>query len=804
MRVLLTIAFTYFIFNAFAQVKGILKDTRDGKTYNTIEIGNQVWMAENLNVDRFRNGDPIKEAKTEEEWKKANENKQPAWCYYNNDPANELIYGKLYNWYAVNDSRGLAPKNWKIPSVTDWRVLEKNVNNLYYSNLTFNTGSIIDQKLMGKELWKENENGTNETGFNVLPGGFHGGNGFQQIGEIAYFWSLGEPFEPVFMRRDSQQSAGIIQTGSCHDGFEGDGFAIRCLLSTPLELSEKEKTRVRKNKYFNDMVYIDTLRPHYFPNYILGKPLEKDTTYYYSSGQLKEDINPFYISDHEVSNGEYREFINWVRDSIARVKLFKRTVQTEKYNWGSYFDNGSNADLDGKMFKLNYETEINYNDNNIYRLLEDMYVNPDERYNKTKEIDIRILFFDYVDEEGMFNRINPYPDTMCWERDFPYDNMRSLSMHYFWNSAYYVYPVVGITYSQAKAYCFWRTKMYLSEMSKSKNKVQKGMRFRLPTEHEWMLTARSFDVESLRYNLDGFRKNQDGSYDSNFGLSILRSGINVKMYSDDGEMNTSKVKSYKTNSNGVYCIFGNVSEWVDEMPKEQNFFMEFIKTRSYYDFLSWGNKVNARNHIYITDPYSDSTYYVKKLSDEHNNIVRRRLEFFKVNANDSYETVKTKYYKLYSIQKEYEAKVNELISDSLKSFPTFCKLNGLKLYNFITGEFFFENCIYNSNEFDLLVYPLFEKFKHNENVIDRARKVIISNRTDPKEDCRLVKGGSWADEPHYLLIQNSQVFRTSESSSKVGFRVACDASEDYKTINDQKKINKTRKLLSKKYSVYSH
>ena len=97
MRVLFTIAFTYFIFNAFAQVKGILKDTRDGKTYNTIEIGNQVWMAENLNVDRFRNGDPIKEAKTEEEWVQAGNNGTPGWCYYNNDPANGLKYGKLYN-----------------------------------------------------------------------------------------------------------------------------------------------------------------------------------------------------------------------------------------------------------------------------------------------------------------------------------------------------------------------------------------------------------------------------------------------------------------------------------------------------------------------------------------------------------------------------------------------------------------------------------------------------------------------------------------------------------------------------------
>ena len=81
-----------------------------------ITIGRQVWMTENLNVDKFRNGDPISHAKTDEEWVKAGENGSPAWSHYDNDPANGEKYGKLYNWYAVNDSRGLAPEGWKIPS----------------------------------------------------------------------------------------------------------------------------------------------------------------------------------------------------------------------------------------------------------------------------------------------------------------------------------------------------------------------------------------------------------------------------------------------------------------------------------------------------------------------------------------------------------------------------------------------------------------------------------------------------------------------------------------------------------------
>ncbi|MFM7765029.1 MAG: FISUMP domain-containing protein, partial [Sphingomonadales bacterium] len=89
--------------------------SNESTSSNEVTIGKQVWMTKNLDVDKFRDGSSIPEAKTDEEWKKAGKNKQPAWCYYNNDPANGAKYGKLYNWYAVNDSRGLAPVGYHIP-----------------------------------------------------------------------------------------------------------------------------------------------------------------------------------------------------------------------------------------------------------------------------------------------------------------------------------------------------------------------------------------------------------------------------------------------------------------------------------------------------------------------------------------------------------------------------------------------------------------------------------------------------------------------------------------------------------------
>ncbi len=81
-----------------------------------VKIGNQVWTSKNLDVEQFNNGDKIPEAKTNEEWNLANKNKTSAWCYYDNDNKNGMKYGKLYNWYAITDPRGIAPKGWHIPS----------------------------------------------------------------------------------------------------------------------------------------------------------------------------------------------------------------------------------------------------------------------------------------------------------------------------------------------------------------------------------------------------------------------------------------------------------------------------------------------------------------------------------------------------------------------------------------------------------------------------------------------------------------------------------------------------------------
>jgi uncharacterized protein (TIGR02145 family) len=149
----------------------------------TVTIGTQKWAVANLNVSRFRNGDSIPEAKTFAEWVAAGESRKPAWCYFNNDSTKGGKYGKLYNWYAVNDPRELAPAGWAIANDEDWAELAR-----------FLGGSAVaGAKMKSNSGWTEGYNGTNESGFGAFPGGYRIENGiFKNFGSIATWWGTSE------------------------------------------------------------------------------------------------------------------------------------------------------------------------------------------------------------------------------------------------------------------------------------------------------------------------------------------------------------------------------------------------------------------------------------------------------------------------------------------------------------------------------------------------------------------------------------------------------------------------------------
>ena len=189
--------------------------------YPTIQIGNQVWMSQNLNVDRFQNGNIISQAKTKEEWKRAGQNRQPAWCYYDNNPINGEIYGKLYNWYAVIDARGLAPNGFRIPNDEEWGELFEILGG----------EKVAGSKIKNSQGWKKhlfmNGNGTNESGFKGLPGGGRDTLfDFHLIGSNGHFLSLTD--------KNHEDANYILLSNGSKDVYrfsssKNDGFSVRCL-----------------------------------------------------------------------------------------------------------------------------------------------------------------------------------------------------------------------------------------------------------------------------------------------------------------------------------------------------------------------------------------------------------------------------------------------------------------------------------------------------------------------------------------------------------------------------------------------
>jgi uncharacterized protein (TIGR02145 family) len=184
--------------------------------YETVKICNLTWMKKNLDVDHYRNGDPIPQVTDSIQWGKLTTG---AWCYYNNDPANGAIFGKLYNWYAINDSRGLAPDGWHIPSDAEWKELENCLG-----------GSDFGGKLKetGTSHWlSPNTGATNESGFTALPGGWRIDTGaFSGNGGIGLWWSSTEVDSTKAWYRGLYYSSDIITRSSYGKGY---GISIRCV-----------------------------------------------------------------------------------------------------------------------------------------------------------------------------------------------------------------------------------------------------------------------------------------------------------------------------------------------------------------------------------------------------------------------------------------------------------------------------------------------------------------------------------------------------------------------------------------------
>jgi uncharacterized protein (TIGR02145 family) len=194
----------------------------DGNVYNTIVIGKQKWMAENLNVSHYNNGDTIPQVQDKDLWQSL---RTGAWCYYENKSGNGTIYGKLYNWYAVNDPRRLAPDGWSIPSDMEW------------TKLTDSLGGETEagEKMKSLNGWYKFGYGTNESGFTALPGGMrYSKEGiFADIGLDAFFWSSSEEFFYNAWNRTLSHYFSSILRAAC---VKEDGLSVRCIKNSSVYL----------------------------------------------------------------------------------------------------------------------------------------------------------------------------------------------------------------------------------------------------------------------------------------------------------------------------------------------------------------------------------------------------------------------------------------------------------------------------------------------------------------------------------------------------------------------------------------
>ena len=194
----------------------VYKEVEPSQAYGTCLIGEQTWMNQNLNEPHFRNGDAIKQAQTPEEWEKAGNTCTPAWCYYNNDPKLGAKFGKLYNWYAVNDPRGLAPKGWRMAADSDWKALMVTLHKQDLDAMALQHSSFIGEYPDADVLH-----------FHAYGSGYRKESGqFTNMDKYASFWSKDtlNAFSANAFHLDKKRFTPLY--GSY---YRTGGFSVRCL-----------------------------------------------------------------------------------------------------------------------------------------------------------------------------------------------------------------------------------------------------------------------------------------------------------------------------------------------------------------------------------------------------------------------------------------------------------------------------------------------------------------------------------------------------------------------------------------------
>ena len=368
---------------------------------------------------------------------------------------------------------------------------------------------------------------------------------------------------------------------------------------------------VKGKKWNPEKPYGMTLIPG--GSFILGKS-DDDLANVGDAPTKTVTVRSFYMDETEITNSEYRQFVEWVKDSIIRTRLailadeqglggatgskaapaasgnkstgsigdyaFKsadpaKMTPYDKYMYENYYSQGT-ADDPFANQKLNHKVKLKtatskYTDEHYTEVMDSMYLPASESYNGLRTIDVKKLKFRYSEmdvqaaayakskgsKRSKFiktEQVEIYPDTTTWIRDFSYSYNEPMHNDYFWHQAYSGYPVVGVSWMQSKAFCAWRT-LNKNSYIKSKKKRQDNVNsFRLPSEAEWEYAARG-GLASAPYPWGGpYAKNDRGCYLANFKP-------NRGDYAADGALYTVEANSFDPNGYNLYNMAGNVAEW---------------------------------------------------------------------------------------------------------------------------------------------------------------------------------------------------------------------------------------------------
>lgn len=299
-------------------------------------------------------------------------------------------------------------------------------------------------------------------------------------------------------------------------------------------------------------------------------------------------VSSFFMDETEVTNGQYRLFINYVRDSIARTLLAEAVGGESEYAYLAQKSEAKNAYQEfvesqggrsgyDESKRLDWSVPLEWNvnrypDAQYAEVLESMYVSPDKRVNNERVLDTNKLLYSYQWEDtsnSKRNSIAVYPDTTVWVKDFNYAYNEPLFNQYFWHKAYRDYPVVGVTWDQARAFADYKTKAKTDYNNKLKKKKQKPMRFRLPTEAEWEYAARG-GLENAAYPWGGPNLMDDRAcYLANFKP---KRGNYIEDEKKGTYMYTAPVKKFSKNGYGLYDMAGNVAEWTESPYNNATYF----------------------------------------------------------------------------------------------------------------------------------------------------------------------------------------------------------------------------------------